>query len=114
MRILIDECVDPRVKLLFTDHSVATVHEQGWDTADDNTLLALAQRDFDVLLLSIKGLSFSRTSPSLTSVCLSVHVPRNQLAHYRMIQEQILAAVKECSSGRVMHVRSPSVRGPAD
>ena len=31
MRILIDECVDPRVKLLFSPHQVATVHERGWE-----------------------------------------------------------------------------------
>jgi len=29
MRILIDECVDPRVKKLFPDYEVKTVHEVG-------------------------------------------------------------------------------------
>jgi hypothetical protein len=50
MRVLIDECVDPRVKLLFGDHRVATVQEQGWDTFEDGPLLTVAQKDFDVLL----------------------------------------------------------------
>jgi predicted nuclease of predicted toxin-antitoxin system len=50
MRVLIDECVDPRVKLLFSDHEVSTVHERGWDTFEDGPLLAIAQKDFDVLL----------------------------------------------------------------
>lgn len=31
MRILIDECVDPRVKALFAEHDAKTVHEMGWD-----------------------------------------------------------------------------------
>jgi hypothetical protein len=39
MRILIDECVDPRVKLLLDVHKTATVHEQGWDTLEDGPLL---------------------------------------------------------------------------
>jgi predicted nuclease of predicted toxin-antitoxin system len=30
MRILIDECVDPRVKQLFGGHEVATVRDRGW------------------------------------------------------------------------------------
>jgi predicted nuclease of predicted toxin-antitoxin system len=107
MRILIDECVDPRVKLLLSNHSVATVHEQGWDAEDDNTLLALAQRDFDVLLTIDRGLEFQQNFAKFDIGVLVVHVPKNQLAHYRMIQEEILAAVKECSSGRIMHVRSP-------
>ena len=38
MRILIDECVDPRVKRLF-DHEVKTVHEMGWDSLKDGVLL---------------------------------------------------------------------------
>jgi uncharacterized protein (DUF433 family) len=39
MRLLIDECVDPRVKLLFGDHKAVTVHEQGWDTLEHGPLL---------------------------------------------------------------------------
>ena len=35
-----DECVDPRVKRLFDDHKVATVHEHG-DTLEDGPLLTL-------------------------------------------------------------------------
>jgi hypothetical protein len=27
-----DECVDPRIKRLFADHEIATVHEKKWDT----------------------------------------------------------------------------------
>jgi hypothetical protein len=59
MRVLIDECVDPRVKLLFSDHEVSTVHERGWDTFEDGPLLAIAQKDFDVLLTIDRGLEFS-------------------------------------------------------
>jgi len=50
MRVLIDECVDPRVKRLLRGQEVATVHEQGWDTLEDRPLLTLAQQEFDVLL----------------------------------------------------------------
>jgi hypothetical protein len=45
MRVLIDECVDPRVKLLFGDHKVATVHEQSWDTLEDGPLLSAIQQE---------------------------------------------------------------------
>ena len=58
MRLLIDECVDPRVKELFGDHDPATVHENGWDTLDDASLLELAQERFDVLLTIDRGLEF--------------------------------------------------------
>ena len=35
MRVLIDECVDPRVKLLLDDHEAATVHDEGWGSFED-------------------------------------------------------------------------------
>ena len=49
MRVLIDEGVDPRVKILFADRTVATVYERGWDEMKDGPLLMVAQREFDVI-----------------------------------------------------------------
>jgi predicted nuclease of predicted toxin-antitoxin system len=80
MRILIDECVDPRVKQLFGVHAVATVHEQGWDTLEDGPLLTFAQKEFDVLL-TIDG----------------------------SLQKQLLQAVENAGTGKVIHVRTPPV-----
>jgi hypothetical protein len=47
MRILIDECVDPRVRNLFGDHPADAVHDNGSDALEDGSLLALAQEEFD-------------------------------------------------------------------
>ena len=44
MRILLDECVDPRVKQLFGDLDAVTVHQLGWDALEDGPLLASAQK----------------------------------------------------------------------
>jgi predicted nuclease of predicted toxin-antitoxin system len=60
MRVLIDECVDPRISLLLRDHKVATVHEQRWDTLEDGVLLATAQKDFDVLVTIDGSLEFQQ------------------------------------------------------
>lgn len=65
MRILIDESVDPRVKLLFGDHKTATVHEQGWDTLEDGPLLTFAQQEFDVLLTIDGSLEFQQNLSKL-------------------------------------------------
>jgi predicted nuclease of predicted toxin-antitoxin system len=35
MRILLDECADPRVRSLFPNQQVSTVHEMGWDSLQD-------------------------------------------------------------------------------
>jgi predicted nuclease of predicted toxin-antitoxin system len=83
MRILVDECVDPRVKRLFADHETATVHEKRWDTLDDGSLLAVAQDEFDVLLTIDRGLEFQQNIAKFRLGLVVVHVPKNQIAHYQ-------------------------------
>jgi predicted nuclease of predicted toxin-antitoxin system len=50
MRILLDECVDPRVKGLFKEHEVSTVQQMGWDQLTDGEILDRAQHTFDALV----------------------------------------------------------------
>jgi predicted nuclease of predicted toxin-antitoxin system len=50
MRILLDECVNPRVREAFHGHEVRTVIEMGWGGITNGKLLALAQEEFDVLV----------------------------------------------------------------
>ena len=104
MRILLDECVDPRVKLLFTDHTVRTVHEQGWGALEDGPLLDLAQGEFDVLVTIDGGLEFQQNLSKYDIGVVVVHVVKNQFAHYRTIHKELLAALERASLDRVVHV----------
>jgi predicted nuclease of predicted toxin-antitoxin system len=109
MRVLIDECVDPRVILLLGDHKVATVHEQGWDTLEDGALLAIAQQDFDVLVTIDGNLEFQQNLSKFKIGIVVVHVAKNQLAHYRVMQRDLLAAIEKVLPGEAIHVRTPPV-----
>jgi hypothetical protein len=79
MRILIDECVDPRVKLLFGDHERATVHDKGWDTLEDGPLLALAQKEFDALVTIDSRMEFQQNIPKFQIGLSSSTFPRTSL-----------------------------------
>jgi predicted nuclease of predicted toxin-antitoxin system len=107
MRVLIDECVDPRVKALFGDQEVATVHEQGWDTLEDGPLLSHAQEQFDVLVTIDANLEFQQNLSKLQIALIVLHVPKNQIAHYRAIRKELLAAIEKVRPGVVIHVRTP-------
>jgi len=50
MRVLIDECVNPRVRAAFVGHHVRTVVEMGWGGLTNGNLLAQASEHFDVFL----------------------------------------------------------------
>ena|ERR1700694_1444095 len=110
MRILIDECVDPRVKLLLDDHQASTVHEKGWDRLEDGPLLALAQKEFDLFLTIDTSLEYQQNLAVLTLGVVVLHVPKNQLAYYRLIREDILRAAEKARAGEVIHVKAPPAR----
>jgi hypothetical protein len=48
MRVLLDECVNPRVKEAFPQHEVQTVKGMGWGGFTNGKLMSLAQQSFDV------------------------------------------------------------------
>ncbi len=104
MRILIDECVDPRVKTLLLDHLVATVHEQGWGALGDGALLAAAQHLFDVLVTIDRKLEFQQNIAKFRIGLVVVRVPKNQLRYYQAIREELLWAIQRVQAGEVVHV----------
>lgn len=105
MRVLIDECVDPRVKSLLTDHYAVTVHEPGWGALEDGPLLQLARREFDALLTIDSKLEFQHNIAKLQIALIVVHVPKNQFAYYQALQAELLATLDQAVSGMTYHVR---------
>ncbi len=103
MRVLIDECVDPRVKSILFDHRPATVHENGWSGSPDGRLLAAAQREFDVLLTADGKLEHRQNLKKYSLGVVVVRVPKNQIGYYRAIQTEILAAIARVQRGEEAH-----------
>jgi predicted nuclease of predicted toxin-antitoxin system len=104
VRVLIDECVDPRVKTLLLDHLVATVHDQGWGELGDGALLAAAQGEFDVLVTIDRKLEFQQNLAKLRIGVVVVRVPKNQFRYYQAIREELLWAIQRVQAGEVVHV----------
>ena len=104
MRILIDECVDPRVKLLFGEDEAATVHERAWDALEDGPLLKLAQDHYDVFLTIDGNLEHQQNLSKLDLGIVVARVPKNQMSYYRAIEEELRRAVETVRPGQVVHV----------
>ena len=104
MRVLIDECVDPRVKTLLLDHLAATLHDRGWGAFEDGSLLAAAQDAFDVLVTIDRKPAFQQNLAKFRIGVVVVRVPKNQLRYYRMIREELLMAIRKVGAGEVLHV----------
>jgi hypothetical protein len=105
VRIVLDECVNPRVqRLLESDFTVSTVLGLGWGGLPDNLLVDRLGGRCEVFLTIDQGFEHQHNLSSLGFGIVTVHVPRNRFAHYEAIREQIRQAVLSVRPGEVIHV----------
>lgn len=99
MRILLDECVNPRLRLAFPGHEVKTVAEMGWRSLSNGRLLAAAQSEFfDTFVTLDQNLGY-QNRPMLA--VLVIRTPFNDLAFYRPHFTRIRDAVVQVKVGEV-------------
>ena len=58
MRLLLDECVNPRLRLAFPGDTVKTVAEMGWRSFTNGQLMKEAASHFDVFVTLDRNLQF--------------------------------------------------------
>jgi hypothetical protein len=105
VRIVLDECVNPRVeRLLEKEHAVSTVLKLGWGGLPDNILVEQLQGQCEVFLTIDQGFEHQHNVSLLGFGIVIVHVPRNRLAHYEAIRETISRAVSSVRPGEVIRV----------
>ena len=105
MRIVLDECVNPRVKrLLEGKHDVFTVLELGWGGSPDHILVKRLQEGCEAFLTIDRGFEHEHDLSLLGYGIVIVHVARNRLAHYEAIREKIILALSSIKAGEVVHV----------
>ena len=104
MRILLDECVNPRVKDAFLNHETRTVVEMGWGGVTNGKLLALAAQSFNVFVTADKNLEFQQNIAKLNLCVLVVSVPDNHIRFYQPLFSELLQATEEAVGGTLIHV----------
>lgn len=60
MRVLLDECIDRRLKPRLSQHQVSTVQELGWAGKKNGELLELAADRFDVFVTVDQNLRYQQ------------------------------------------------------
>jgi hypothetical protein len=105
VRVVLDECVNPRVeRLLETDRTVFTVLGLGWGGLPDNILVERLRGRCEVFVTIDQGFEHEHNLSLLGFGVVIVHVPRNRLAHYEAIRDEISQAVSSVKPGEVIHV----------
>lgn len=107
MRILVDECVNPRVRQAFPNHEVITVAEAGWRGLPDEKLVALAQGNFDVFVTIDQGFGFEHNLQKLAFGIVIIRVRKNRIDYFRPLFPLLVEAVESVRPGDVIHVGIP-------
>ncbi|HTU47632.1 MAG TPA: DUF5615 family PIN-like protein [Bryobacteraceae bacterium] len=110
MRVLLDECVNPRLRRAFDQHEVITVAEANWLALSDNELLTLAQGRFDAFVTLDQGFAHQHNLLRLSFGIVILHVPKNSLRFYEPMFQDIVDAVETVKPGEAVHVFSAEVQ----
>ncbi|MBV8847471.1 MAG: hypothetical protein JO307_32070 [Bryobacterales bacterium] len=105
MRILIDECVNPRLRQAFSEHDVVTAVTTEWRQIRDHHLIDAIQGRFDVFVTD-RGFEFQHNLDKLTFGIIIMHVRRNRMEYYRPLLPELSAAIDAAQPGKVIHVGS--------
>ena len=110
MRVLLDECVNPRVIAAFPRHEVQTVKEKGWGGITNGKLMALAQQSFDVFVTVDQNLEHRQNLSKLRLGLVVVAVPDNNIKFFRPIFPDLLKAMESVGPGQVVHIVHPEFK----
>ena len=111
MHILLDECVNPRVKAAFPNHEAKTVRDMTWQGATNDELLALAEANhFQVFVTIDQSLRYQQNIAARTLGFVVVKVPDNNIKFYRPLFSELNKAAETVKAGQVIHIYSPLSR----
>ena len=104
MKLLLDECLDWRLRRDLPGHEVKTVQEMGWDGIKIGRLLALAERDFQVFITGDRNLSFQQNVPSLALAVVVLKAESIRLVHTRPLMPKLLAMLPSLKPGQIVSI----------
>jgi hypothetical protein len=104
MRILLDECVNPRLRAAFRGHEVATVRRWAVGGITNGKLMALAQNLFAVFVTLDRNLEYQQNLKLFEFGVIVVRVPDNKIASYKPLFAELVRAVETIRPGEVVRI----------
>ena len=80
MRVLLDECLPKKLKLVIEADLVKTVPEAGWAGKENGELLRLAEANFDVLLTNDQNMEHQQPIGRFDLAFIVLVAPTNDIA----------------------------------
>jgi len=99
MRVLLDECVPKRLGRHLDPHECKIPVQLGWDGIKNGRLLALAEKEFDVLVTMDRNLSFQQSLPKFGIALVVLRARSNRLGDLLPLVPDIVAAISSAKPG---------------
>ncbi|MBA3789767.1 MAG: DUF5615 family PIN-like protein [Actinomycetota bacterium] len=101
MRVLLDEMLDRRLKRFLPEGVEAvTVRERGWDSKKNGELLTLAEKEFDVLLTTDRGIPHQQDLSRFDLEVVVISARSNRLADLEPRMEEVRRLIEELDQER--------------
>lgn len=105
MKILLDECLPKRLKLLLKDLEVKTVTEMGWRNLKNGVLLQTASNNkFDMLLTIDKNLEFQQNLKLYSVAVIVFDVQKSKIEFLSPLVLKFLEDLKNFEKGKVYYI----------
>ncbi|MGI8909224.1 MAG: DUF5615 family PIN-like protein [Rubrobacteraceae bacterium] len=101
MRVLLDEMLDRRLKRLLPEGvEVVTVRERGWDSKKNGELLTLAEKEFDLLLTTDRGIPHQQDLSRFDLEVVVISARSNRLSDLEPRIEEVGQLIEKLDQNR--------------
>lgn len=101
MRVLLDEMLPRKLKRLLPEGTeVVTVQERGWDSKKNGELLASAEKEFDTLLTTDRGIPHQQDLSRFDLTVVVLTARSNRLSDLEPRMGEVRRLIEESDRGR--------------
>jgi len=101
VRVLLDEMLPRKLKrLLPRGAEVVTVQERGWDSKKNGELLTLAEKEFDVLFTTDRGIPHQQDISCFDLEVVVLSARSNRLSDLEPRMEEVRRLIEELRQNR--------------
>jgi predicted nuclease of predicted toxin-antitoxin system len=110
MRILLDECLPSRLRMVITGHDVRTVKQMGWLGVKNGRLLRLMadSKSFEVFVTMDKNLPHQQNLESLPFGVVVLRAKSNRFEDTQPLMAELMKRLNEVTAGKVILVGTPN------
>jgi len=105
MKVLLDECLDQRLRLFFPEHECQSAAYSGFSGLTNGALLAAAEAaGFDVLITTDRSMPHQQNLSSCRIAIMILCAQTNRLEELKLLIPDATAALRQITAGAIVSI----------